>query len=63
MQSQLEDPQAEAVRTLTRNVYHTEVFGLRNVSHSELADLTVQQIKDKTRLETEKIHEQSEWGG
>lgn len=36
LQSQLEDAQAEAVRTLARSVYHTEVFGLRNVSHSEL---------------------------
>ncbi|KAL7541310.1 hypothetical protein ACHAXR_011472 [Thalassiosira sp. AJA248-18] len=36
LQAQLQDAQAEAVRTLARSVYHTEVFGLRNVSHSEL---------------------------
>jgi len=36
LQVQLQDAQAEAVRTLARSVYHTEVFGLRNVSHSEL---------------------------
>ncbi|KAL7517890.1 hypothetical protein ACHAWX_002765, partial [Stephanocyclus meneghinianus] len=36
LQAQLKDAQAEAVRTLARSVYHTEVFGLRNVSHSEL---------------------------
>lgn len=36
LQAQLRDAQAEAVRTLARSVYHTEVFGLRNVSHSEL---------------------------
>ncbi|KAL3773476.1 hypothetical protein ACHAWO_012737 [Cyclotella atomus] len=36
LQAQLKDAQAEAVRTLARSVYHTEVFGLRNVCHSEL---------------------------
>eukprot|EP00970_Alexandrium_tamarense_P002678 scaffold376_cov199-Alexandrium_tamarense.AAC.2 len=36
LSAQLKDAQAEAVRTLARSVYHTEVFGLRNVSHSEL---------------------------
>eukprot|EP00581_Thalassiosira_minuscula_P016991 CAMPEP_0183715556 /NCGR_PEP_ID=MMETSP0737-20130205/9716_1 /TAXON_ID=385413 /ORGANISM="Thalassiosira miniscula, Strain CCMP1093" /LENGTH=587 /DNA_ID=CAMNT_0025944657 /DNA_START=10 /DNA_END=1774 /DNA_ORIENTATION=+ len=36
LQAQLQDAQAEAVRTLARSVYHTEVFGLRNVAHSEL---------------------------
>ena len=36
LQVQLHDAQAEAVRTLARSLYHTEVFGLRNVSHSEL---------------------------
>jgi regulator of protease activity HflC (stomatin/prohibitin superfamily) len=36
LQAQLGDAQAEAVRTLARSVYHTEVFGLRNVCHSEL---------------------------
>ena len=36
LQAQLKDAQAEAVRTLARSVYHTEVFGLRNVCPSEL---------------------------
>ena len=36
LQAQLQDAQANAVQTLARLVYHTEVFGLRNVSHSKL---------------------------
>jgi len=34
---QIRDAEAEAVRKLTRSVYHTEVFGLRSVSGAELA--------------------------
>jgi len=40
LQQQLQDAQAEAVRTLARSVTHTEVFGLRNVSHLELQGIT-----------------------
>lgn len=40
LQQQLQDAQAEAVRTLARSVTHTEVFGLRNVSSLELQGVT-----------------------
>lgn len=36
LQAQLSDALAEAVRILARRVYHTEVFGLRNVGCTEL---------------------------
>ena len=36
LQQQLQDAQAEAIRTLARSVTHTEVFGLRSVGHTEL---------------------------
>lgn len=39
LQQQLMDAQAEAVRTLARSLTHTEVFGLRSVSNSELAGI------------------------
>jgi len=42
---QIRDSEAEAVRKLTRSVYHTEVFGLRSVSGAELAS-TISPIID-----------------
>uniref|UniRef100_A0A7S2IFT9 Band 7 domain-containing protein n=1 Tax=Helicotheca tamesis TaxID=374047 RepID=A0A7S2IFT9_9STRA len=39
LQKQMFDAQAEAVRTLARSVTHTEVFGLRQSSHKELAGI------------------------
>jgi regulator of protease activity HflC (stomatin/prohibitin superfamily) len=58
LQAQLKDAQAEAVRTLARSVYHTEVFGLRNVCHSELEG--VQEKLFSTEVTSEKTNEQEQ---
>ncbi|KAL3797498.1 hypothetical protein HJC23_009862 [Cyclotella cryptica] len=72
LQAQLKDAQAEAVRTLARSVYHTEVFGLRNICHSELEGVqeklfstealdtrlvTSQDTKDQEQKDTEGEHD------